>query len=385
MASLFPNQDQNGTIIGPNVWSSVTMGLGDLMLSGEPLEIFESNGYIVIKAVGSNGKILLIDPETGLVMDLLIGNETSCGSYCYKNQQAEWAEDVVESILDYGQNIMNILINGDGTIDLSQLAANTKNGLIGFLGSTMISLEGAELFLDAISKNPSSLLSLLPLLGNNIIGLCLAGSIITYEIADNAGFTRYVADPPAFINRIMDEINNSVIVNYTPSAVYHYVSLKINWYLFGTDNSYQKSTYSQLNGYIRNWANVIKENNPQANTNYEKGEAVFNYVFNNIVTYWHVHDNTACPIQDVAKDHEANCAETARITYNLALAVGISKNDVRYVHSESKKHYWVQIRCDGVWKDCDPSHACAQTYNVTAFGLSEPATDVQSIQEYEVA
>ena len=185
MASLFPNQDQNGTIIGPNVWSSVTMGLGDLMLSGEPLEIFESNGYIVIKAVGSNGKILLIDPETGLVMDLLIGNETSCGSYCYKNQQAEWAEDVVESILDYGQNIMNFLINGDGTIDLSQLAANTKNGLMGFLGSTMISLGIGKLY--AVQNDLTSMYNLY----NNVdvvfgmLGTCFANAISVH--GDNAG------------------------------------------------------------------------------------------------------------------------------------------------------------------------------------------------------
>jgi len=100
MASLFPNQDQNGTIIGPNPLGSVTLGLGDMILNGEQVDIFMSNGYIVIKAVGSNGKILLIDPETGLVMDLLTGNETSCGSYCYKNQQAEWGNDLGEQLLN---------------------------------------------------------------------------------------------------------------------------------------------------------------------------------------------------------------------------------------------------------------------------------------------
>jgi hypothetical protein len=160
---------------------------------------------------------------------------------------------------------------------------------------------------------------------------------------------------------------------------------KINYRLFGENNNYPKSTYSQSNYYIQKWANDIQKNNPQANTNYDKGEAVFEYVFNNVVTFWHVHDNTACPIQDVVEYHEANCAETARIVYNLCLAVGIPKEDVRYVHSESKKHYWVQICCDGNWTDCDPSHACAQTHNVTAFGLSEPANDVQTISEDEIA
>jgi len=81
-------------------------------------------------------------------------------------------------------------------------------------------------------------------------------------------------------------------------------------------------------------------------------------VFYNVVTYWHVHDNTVCPIEDVAKYHEANSAETARIVYNLCLALGVPEGDVRYMHSESKKHYWVQIYCgDKGWVDCDPSHA----------------------------
>jgi len=117
----------------------------------------------------------------------------------------------------------------------------------------------------------------------------------------------------------------------------------------------------------------------------ERGEAVFNYTYTEIVRKWHAHYNTACTIDDVAKYREANCAETARITHNLCLAVGIPKEDVRYVYSSFQHHYWVQIRCDGNWTNVDPSHADDYTYHVTKFGLSEPASDVQAIPEDQIA
>jgi len=174
------------------------------------------------------------------------------------------------------------------------------------------------------------------------------------------------------------------IKGITPVAVYNYVSYEINWKLFKKDNSYEKDSYSTSDDNIQRWANDIKENYP-LNNNQEKGEAVFNYTYEKIVTKWHVHDNTACTIRDVANYHEANCAETSRIVYNLCLAVGIPKEDVRYVHSSLQHHYWVQIRYNGNWINIDASHAGDDTYHITAFGLSEPASDVQAIPEDEVA
>jgi hypothetical protein len=167
-------------------------------------------------------------------------------------------------------------------------------------------------------------------------------------------------------------------------AAYNYISYEINWKLFKKDNSYEKGTYSQSNEYIQNWANDVKKNYP-LNNNTQKGEAVFNYTYYHIVTKWHLHDNTACSIQDVAEFHEANCAETSRIVYNLALAVGIPPQDVRYVHSALQHHYWVQIHCDGNWTNVDASHAADDTYHINKFGLSEPASDVQPISENQLA
>ncbi|NYB51588.1 MAG: hypothetical protein HVN35_03345 [Methanobacteriaceae archaeon] len=108
--------------------------------------MFESNGHIIIRQLGNNTKVLVIDPETGLVMDLMNGTNT-CGSYCYKSQQTEWACNLTESIYKNGQTILDLLIKGNGTIDFNQLANNIKSGLMGFLNSAMISLEVSNMFL----------------------------------------------------------------------------------------------------------------------------------------------------------------------------------------------------------------------------------------------
>lgn len=240
------------------------------------------------------------------------------------------------------------------------------------------------------------------LVAGGLIFACLVSVFIFFSSDSNSvygmidPFLEYNVDNASFYNSTPELTGASTaILNFktfvngiTTVAVYNYVLHEINWHLFKKDSSYQKGTYSQSNYYIKNWANDIKNDKkdyPQLNTNEQKGEAVFNYVYYHVVTKWHVHYNTCCPIQDVAKYHEANCAETARIVYNLCLAVGIPKEDVRYVHSVLQHHYWVQICCDGNWTNVDASHAADDTYQVTKFGLSEPASDVQVVSESQVA
>lgn len=165
MTALFPTNGTDPTY-GPNPTGSVTMGLGQILLDGGNLEMFESNGYILIRQLGNNTKVLVIDPETGMVMDLMNG-ENVCGSYCYKSQQTEWACDLTGSIRANGQTILDILINGKGMIDFSQLTNNIKNGLLGFLNSAMMSLQKANMFLmNNIQSNTFSTFA-----GLNMVGL----------------------------------------------------------------------------------------------------------------------------------------------------------------------------------------------------------------------
>ncbi|PKL66868.1 MAG: hypothetical protein CVV28_08320 [Methanobacteriales archaeon HGW-Methanobacteriales-1] len=154
----------------------------------------------------------------------------------------------------------------------------------------------------------------------------------------------------------------------TPTAIYYWSRhiLKLD------KNSDAEGTYSPSNENIQRWAKDIQKNYPM-NGNHQKGEAIFNYTYQKIVTKWHFHANTLCPINTVAQYHEANCAETSRIVYNLALALDIPKKDVRYVHRPG--HYWVQINCNGTWVNVDASHFYDGD-NVTEFGKIGPTNGV---------
>lgn len=159
------------------------------------VDIFISNGYLVIKS-SENELFLVIDPETGIVRDIRVRySNFSYGSWCFSDQQTEWATDLGENILDYGQNIMNIITNGNGTIDLSQLASNTKTGIIGLVSSAITSLESSAMFLAN-----SSTFMFTPLMGFNMVGLAVANAAITSTIKESSGEIRkFVADHQAYI------------------------------------------------------------------------------------------------------------------------------------------------------------------------------------------
>jgi parallel beta-helix repeat protein len=176
MKTLFPSVNSTLDDLS-ELCSSITIGLGQKILNGEMVDIFISNGYLVMKST-ENDLFLVFDPETGIVRDVMINNSIfSYSTWCYSDQQTEWVRDLGESILDYGRNIMNILINGGGIIDLNQLATNTKNGLTGLISSSILSLERATIFLE--NNIPSYLLT--PLLGFNMINLCCYNAIIIRE------------------------------------------------------------------------------------------------------------------------------------------------------------------------------------------------------------
>ncbi len=154
----------------------------------------------------------------------------------------------------------------------------------------------------------------------------------------------------------------------TPLATYYW-GLHI---LKADKNIDPEGTYSPSDENIQAWAKDIKKNYP-LNNNSQKGEAIFNYTYQKIVPKWHLHYNTLCSVNDVAQYHEANCAETSRIVYNLALALDIPEKDVRYVHRPH--HYWVQINCNGTWVNVDASHYY-DALNVTEFGRVGPTNGI---------
>lgn len=75
--------------------SSVTIGLCYRILNGEIPEMFMSNGYIVFKMKGKDDLILLLDPETGIVRDIMT---SLCGVYCFHDQITDRSIQLAESL-----------------------------------------------------------------------------------------------------------------------------------------------------------------------------------------------------------------------------------------------------------------------------------------------
>lgn len=101
MKTLFPclNASLEGNSSLERLYSSITVGLGQMLLNGKMVDMFVSNGYLVIKSE-DNRLFLLLDLETGIVRDVMVTNSTfSYGSWCYSDQQAEWAGDLGNDLL----------------------------------------------------------------------------------------------------------------------------------------------------------------------------------------------------------------------------------------------------------------------------------------------
>ena len=80
MQALFPKNSPYG---------SVTMGLANLLLDGHGLEFFLEDNLLVIRENGTNRRVLVFELDTGIFSDVMTNG--SYGSYCYYDQQTEWA------------------------------------------------------------------------------------------------------------------------------------------------------------------------------------------------------------------------------------------------------------------------------------------------------
>ena len=70
---------------------------------------------MMIRVLGNNTRVLVIDPETGLVMDLIYGADI-CGSYFYKSQQTELACDFGNSLLNNTEAINRAVETGEDVV-----------------------------------------------------------------------------------------------------------------------------------------------------------------------------------------------------------------------------------------------------------------------------
>jgi len=92
--TLFPGDDGR----------SITIGLGQMILNGELVDMLMSNGYLVMKSE-DNTLFLVFDPETGILRDVMIVYIPISGAYCFSDLQTEWIVDQAEEVLNKGMNL----------------------------------------------------------------------------------------------------------------------------------------------------------------------------------------------------------------------------------------------------------------------------------------
>ena len=166
-------------------YGSVTYGLGNLLLDGNSLEVLFEDGFIIIREMSSNLRILVIDLVSGRVCDVF--NLSYEGSYCYSNQQADWACDFGEKLLNCSE-IFEILVNyyinitydslqnmiNNVFVSIDEYLDDIDNNILGIIGSVAITVGIAALLV----SNPAGWL----ILGG--ITLAAFGGILTYYADD---------------------------------------------------------------------------------------------------------------------------------------------------------------------------------------------------------
>ncbi|MFA0833794.1 MAG: Ig-like domain-containing protein [Methanobacterium formicicum] len=171
MQTLFPclNSSSEGNFsLSPT--SSVTIGWGHEILNGEMPDIFMSNGYLVIKSI-DNHLFLVIDPETGIVRDVMATTSTfSYATWCYSDQQTDWSSDLGEEIISNNQTVSleDIKPTWLGFIITAGTGAATETGTMGVTGLSLGTLElGAAGTVIAY--------------GGAVVGMSVAVAVLLYE------------------------------------------------------------------------------------------------------------------------------------------------------------------------------------------------------------
>ena len=103
--ALFPHKEDD---------NSATVGLGYILEHGGSLEIIRDGFYTLIRENNRDDRVLVYDSQTGILQDSIMG---SYGSYCYSNQQAEWACDLAEEILDNSNTVKEYLDGSSNDLD----------------------------------------------------------------------------------------------------------------------------------------------------------------------------------------------------------------------------------------------------------------------------
>ena len=130
------NYQSNSTFTGDI--GSVMVDMGNLFLNGTAFDIFEQNGFTIIKAVGNDSLLMVYDPVTGIVRDINLVNGYS-GAYCYSNYQTNLADDLGTYLSKFNVNETLLGIGSSAAISLG-VALLVCSGPPGWLGLAVIGL-----------------------------------------------------------------------------------------------------------------------------------------------------------------------------------------------------------------------------------------------------
>lgn len=182
MHALFPS----------NTTNAVTMGLGKYLLNGGYLEIIFEDDFIIIRERNNNKQLLVLDFKTGIVMDVLqIGY---FGSYCYTNQQTEWALELAQYFIDKLESITVFMvgyinnITGDIKEDIFDWVNKTCDAIVEYVDTTLDSIDNEVL---GIISSFAFTASIGLFLVSNPIGWATAGAI---ALVFFGGLLTYYAD-----------------------------------------------------------------------------------------------------------------------------------------------------------------------------------------------
>ena len=135
---------------------SITIGLAQMILNGEMVDVFISNGYQVMMS-SIEDLYLVLDLESGIVRDVMITYMPMSGAYCFSDLQTEWASELCEDLLNNQSGLFDSI--GDLSISFGSVVAllGTLTGLgegsillIGELFAPALFVLGPLAFLEAI-------------------------------------------------------------------------------------------------------------------------------------------------------------------------------------------------------------------------------------------
>ena len=118
---------------------SITIGLAQMILNGEMVDVFISNGYQVMMS-SIEDLYLVLDLETGIVRDVMITYMPMSGAYCFSDLQTEWASELCEDLLNNQSGLFDSI--GDLSVYLGAIVGTTVTATLEGLSLTGMSMFG---------------------------------------------------------------------------------------------------------------------------------------------------------------------------------------------------------------------------------------------------